>query len=78
MAQPSGVYLVELQWVNGAGQDWHVVTINCDGRYTFCNALGYVPFSAKGPETPASHDEVAALYQVRRVSRVWCILKVVK
>ena len=73
MGQRYGVFLVELQWrVSELESDWHVVVVNCDGRYVFDNTFGYLPFNmGKTNESSKTHDELAGLFHIRCVPQAW-------
>ena len=80
LKEPAGVFLLEFNWNTRAkgrtAMDWHVVTINCDARWVFCNELGYMSFSLGNVnETAKTHADLAALFSVRRVSSVYQLLQ---
>lgn len=82
LKQNSGVFLVEFHWMNGTDKNHHVIAVNCDLRYVYCNTLGAIPFSlAKeegkflARESEETHERVAKLFRVQSITRVWRILR---
>ena len=75
LKEPAGVFLAEFNWntrtEGRTANDWHVITINCDARWVFCNELGYMSFSLRNVhESATTHTELTALFSIRRVSAV--------
>ena len=80
LLEPAGVFLMEFNWTTRTkrrtANDWHVITINCDARWVFCNELGYMSFSLRNVhETAKTHAELAALFSIRRVSVVYQLVQ---
>ena len=76
MKEPCGVLLFEFFWQDrrGEARDWHVITVNCDSRWVFCNTLGYIPFNHEAAhESGATHAAVVELFKIRRASSLFSL-----
>ena len=79
MQEPTGVFMFEFFWQTQTGgggpadeKDWHVITVNCNDRWVFCNSYGYIPFSYKArSESEKTHATVAALFSIRQVTALY-------
>lgn len=79
LKQKNGVYIVEFTWGDSVA---HTIAVNCNLRLVFCNTLGAVPFTLAGKtdsclerETAMTHANITKRFGVRRITRVWQVLR---